>query len=94
MPVRPERPARGWRWLADGEDQERGEQAEEAGQQDRGYSIEFVPVRTAPAQKAAVAAPSWWPANTQPNTSPAFSAPKCWAVSLTVGGTVATQSRP
>ena len=47
-----------------------------------------------PAPQAAAAAPSWWAAKIQPNTSPTFCGPKCWAVSLTVGGTVAIQSSP
>jgi len=51
-------------------------------------------VRVRPAPNAALAAPIWWPAKTQPNTMPAFSRPKRSAVSLTVGGTVAIQSRP
>src|SRR6185295_12963245 len=51
-------------------------------------------VRDNPAPKAAVAAPSWWPAKIQPNTKLARSGPNRCAVSRTVGGTVAIQSRP
>ena len=43
---------------------------------------------------AALAAPSWWPAKIQPKTRLARSRPNRAAVSRTVGGTVAIQSRP
>ena len=46
-----------------------------------------------PAAVAAIAAPTWWEANTQPNTTGPAS-PKYCRQSATVGGTVATQSRP
>ena len=46
-----------------------------------------------PTPVAAIAAPIWCEANTQPNTIEP-SAPKCWRHSAIVGGTVATQSRP
>ena len=50
--------------------------------------------RSAPAPHAASAAPSWWPAKTQPKTSGPRCGPKPLMHSATVGGTVATQSRP
>ena len=40
-----------------------------------------------------MAAPSWCDANTQPNTT-GPDMPKYWRHNATVGGTVATQSRP
>jgi hypothetical protein len=49
--------------------------------------------RMAPAVAAAMAAPIWWEANTQPKTMIPL-APKACRHSAAVGGTVATQSRP
>ena len=49
--------------------------------------------RTVPAAVAAIAAPTWCEANTQPNTM-GPSLPKISRHSATVGGTVATQSSP
>ena len=56
----------------------------------------YVPVAScrAPAPHAAIAPPTWWPANTQPYTSGPRSRPNAWMHSAIVGGTVATQSRP
>ena len=51
-------------------------------------------LRENPAPNAAVAAPSWWAVKIQPKVRFALSAPNRSAVSRTVGGTVATQSRP
>ena len=51
-------------------------------------------VRLAPAPQAAKAAPNWCQANTQANTTPTRSRPNTSRTSATVGGTVATQSRP
>ena len=51
-------------------------------------------MRIAPAAEAAAAAPSWCAANTQPKTTVPFSRPNTSLLSATVGGTVATQSRP
>ena len=51
-------------------------------------------VRTTPAPKAAVAAPTWCDAAIQPNTTGASSLPKASLVSFSVGGTVAIQSSP
>ena len=44
--------------------------------------------------KAALAAPSWWPAAIQPNTMGARVSPKARLARRRVGGTVASQSRP
>ena len=46
-----------------------------------------------PAAEAAIAAPIWCEAKTQPNTI-GPSSPKCWRHRAIVGGTVATQSSP
>ncbi len=54
----------------------------------------MVSVRTTPAASAPVAAPIWWAATIQPKAMGASLAPKASAVSFTVGGTVAIQSRP
>ncbi|NLZ42966.1 MAG: hypothetical protein GX886_17245 [Comamonadaceae bacterium] len=43
---------------------------------------------------APAAAPTIWEQNTHPNTTPERSAPYRWRHNATVGGTVATQSRP
>ena len=55
---------------------------------------EPVTSRSSPAPKAATAAPIWWPAKTQPYTSGPRIEPNWSMHSATVGGTVATQSRP
>ena len=57
-------------------------------------SYEPSSVRLNPAPQAANAAPNWWAANTQANTTPTRSRPNTSRHSATVGGTVATQSRP
>jgi hypothetical protein len=49
--------------------------------------------RMTPAPTETTAAPIWWAANTQPNTTEPAS-PNASRQSAAVGGTVATQSRP
>ena len=59
-------------------------------------SVNVLPdaVRIQPAMLAPMPAPTMWAQNTQPKTMPESLMPKCWRHRATVGGTVATQSRP